>query len=295
MSPAFSPSISLVTPSFNQAPFLGAALDSVLAQNYPALDYVVVDGGSTDGSRDIIATRAAQLAWWCSEPDAGMYDALNKGFAQTRGEIMGWLNSDDLLLPGALRSIGEIFAHFPEVMWLSSLTVSTWTTDGNWAGVSTLPGYARMAFLEGGYLPGGARHYAWIPQESTFWRRTLWEKSGSYLAASLKLAGDFELWGRFYQHAELVGTPAPLGGFRTHAAQKSRAIETYLDEARPALAAARLSAAHRPSLARCFLLRSHLADVPGLRGPCVCTYGYPARRVVADLTGGWRLEDYKFL
>lgn len=289
------PTISLVTPSFNQAAFLGAALDSVLAQQYPALDYVVVDGGSTDGSSDLIAARAGRLAWWCSDPDGGMYDALNKGFRHTRGEIMGWLNSDDLLLPGALRAVGEIFARFPEVEWLSSLALSTWTPSGSCVGVANVEGYSHAAFIDRGYLPGGDRHYGWIPQESTFWRRSLWEKAGARLDGSLKLAGDFELWARFYQHAELVGTPAPLGGFRTHPAQKSRAMDAYLAEASTALDAVRAQTPHRPSAMRRFLLRSRLADVPGLRGCCVRHAGYPARKVVADANDGWRLEQYAFL
>jgi glycosyltransferase involved in cell wall biosynthesis len=289
------PSFSLVTPSFNQAPFLGATLDSVQAQDYPALEHIVVDGGSTDGSRELIAGRASQFAWWCSEPDGGMYDALNKGFARTSGEVMGWLNSDDLLLPGALRAVGEIFARFPEVEWLSSLALSTWTPAGSCAGVASIDGYAREAFWDGGYLPGGARHYGWIPQESTFWRRSLWARTGARLESAFKYAGDFELWSRFYAHAQLVGTPTPLGGFRTHPAQKSRAMDAYLAEARQALATARHRAGHRSRAARRFLLRSRLSDVPGLRGPCARRFGYEAQRVVANPAGGWRLESYRFL
>jgi glycosyltransferase involved in cell wall biosynthesis len=289
------PTFSLVTPSFNQATFLGATLDSVQAQAYPELEHVVVDGGSTDGSREILAGRAQQFAWWCSERDGGMYDALNKGFAHTSGEIMGWLNSDDLLLAGALRAVGEIFARFPEVEWLSSLALSTWTPAGSCAGVATIDGYARAAFLDGGYLPGGARHYGWIPQESTFWRRSLWTRAGARLEASLKFAGDFELWSRFYAHAELVGTPTPLGGFRTHPAQKSRAMDAYLAEARAALGAAQARAPHEPRPARRFLLRSRLAEIPGLRGPGARKFGYDARRVVADPAGGWQMQSYRFL
>ncbi|MDD2765434.1 MAG: glycosyltransferase family 2 protein [Opitutaceae bacterium] len=289
------PTISLVTPSFNQAQFLSATLESVLTQNYPFLEYVVVDGGSTDRSRELITAWAARLAWWCSEPDGGMYAALNKGFAHTHGEIMGWLNSDDLLLPGALRAVGEIFARFPEVQWLSSLALSTWTPTGSCVGVSIVEGFSRTAFFDGGYLPGGARLYAWIPQESTFWRRSLWGKSGGQIDASLKFAGDFALWARFYQHADLVGTPTPLGGFRTHPAQKSRAMDAYLAEARAVLAAARAHAAHRTNATRALLLRSRIAAMPGLRGACARCFGYPARRVVADASYGWRLENYHFL
>jgi hypothetical protein len=224
-----------------------------------------------------------------------MYAALNKGFARTSGEIMGWLNSDDLLLPGALRAVGEIFARFPGVHWLSSLTLSTWTAEGHCIGASTIAGYARSAFLAGGYLPGGTKHFGWIPQESTFWRRSLWEQAGSHVDSTLKAAGDFELWCRFYEHAELVGTPTPLGGFRTHEMQKSRAMDSYLHEARPALAALQTRTPHKAGLARGVLARTRLSEVPGLRGPLARSFGHEGRRVVADPKGGWRMETYRFL
>lgn len=288
-------SISLVTPSFNQAAFLPAALDSVLAQNCPHLEYVVVDGGSNDGSREIIVSRAGRLAWWCSEPDGGLYDALNKGFARTRGEIMGWLNSDDLHFPSTLRAVSEIFARFPEVEWLASLAPSTWSSDGNCLGVSPIEGFSREAFLDGAYLPGAARHHGWIPQETVFWRRSLWEKTGGRLDPSFKLAGDFELWSRFFEQAELFGTPAPLAGFRTHGAQKSRSMESYLAEARAVLEKTRAVAGHRPSLTRRFFQRTRLAAMPGLRGPLARLSGYAAKKIVAAADGGWRIESHRFL
>ncbi|HXB02121.1 MAG TPA: glycosyltransferase family 2 protein [Opitutaceae bacterium] len=287
------PTFSLVTPSFNQAPFLAATLDSVLGQNYPQLDYVVVDGGSTDGSRDLIVSRSSRLGWWCSEPDSGLYAALNKGFARTTGEIMGWLNSDDLHFPWTLRTVGEIFARFPEIDWLSSLAPSTWSPEGHSLGVTSIEGFSRTAFLDGGYLPGGTHHYGWIPQESTFWRRSLWEKAGSRLDASLRLAGDFELWARFYQHAELTGTPSPLAGFRTHAGQKSRAMDSYLTEARGVLEKAQ--AGHFSSPLRKTFQRTHLSTMPGLRGLTARLAGYPAKKIHATADGGWRLETYRFL
>ncbi|MBI2517774.1 MAG: glycosyltransferase [Opitutae bacterium] len=289
------PLISLVTPSFNQAAYLAQSLDSVLGQAYPALDYVVVDGGSTDGSRALIEARAPALSWWCSEADDGMYSALNKGFDHTRGEIMGWLNSDDLLQPGALQTVGIIFRDFPDVQWLTSLSLSTWTASGACAGIASIAGYSRQAFLDGAYLPGGARHYGWIPQESTFWRRSLWERAGGQLAANLHLAGDFELWSRFYQHAELVGTPVPLGGFRLHERQKSRAMEDYLREARAALATARRTAGYRTAPIRLLAQRSRAAEMPGLRGFLANRVGYDARRIIPISEGGWRSETYRFL
>jgi glycosyltransferase involved in cell wall biosynthesis len=231
------PSLSIVTPSFNQAAFLEATIHSVLSQNYPALEYVIVDGGSIDGSVEIIRRHEAQLASWTSEPDAGQYDAVNKGFARTSGEIMGWMNSDDLYLPGALSIVGEIFAAFPEVEWLTTLHAAVIDRTGRIVKMHPRPGYSRRGFMAGENLPSGS-HFAsgWIQQESTFWRRTLWEKAGAHLDTSYKLAGDFELWARFYKHAELTGVGAPLAGFRRHGEQRSvQQEQAYLGEARSAL------------------------------------------------------------
>src|SRR5579862_8824120 len=104
------PRITVVTPSFQQGRFLEETIRSVLGQGYPNLDYIVIDGGSTDQSVEIIQKYAAQLSYWVSEPDHGQANAVNKGFQRSTGEILGWLNSDDLLLPGALFTIGRAFA-----------------------------------------------------------------------------------------------------------------------------------------------------------------------------------------
>lgn len=117
---ATPPSISIVTPSYNRRRYLGDTIRSVLATGYPALEYAVVDGQSSDGSAELIAGHASRLAWWVSEPDGGQYDAINKGFARTSGEIMGWLNSDDLYLPWTLTVVGEVFAGLPQVEWITT-------------------------------------------------------------------------------------------------------------------------------------------------------------------------------
>lgn len=230
--------ISIVTPSFNQAAFLEDAMRSVLDQRDAELEYFVMDGGSTDGSAEIIRRHADRLAGWASERDSGQYDAINRGFARSTGEVMGWLNSDDMLAPWALSVVAEIFETLPQVEWITSLAQLRWDARGR--AVRCLPqrGFSRVGFLAGENLPrSGAFSTGWIQQESTFWRRSLWERAGGRVGAEFALAGDFELWARFWKHAELHGVETPLGGFRFHGDQKTGAgHERYLTEAERALA-----------------------------------------------------------
>ncbi len=232
------PTISLVTPSFNQARFLEATIRSVLDQRYPKLEYVVVDGGSTDGSVEVIRNYQDRLAYWVSEADGGMYDGINKGFAHTGGEVMGWINSDDQLMPWTLQTVGELFARFPQTEWVTSLFPAALAEDGRLLNVRAADGYTREAFQRGAYLPGGNWFAEFhLQQEGTFWRRSLWNRCGGALDTSLKHAGDFELWARFFAAgAELDGVPLPLGGFRFHGRQKTALVmEEYFREARAAL------------------------------------------------------------
>lgn len=227
------PTISVVTPSFNQAQFLEAAILSVLNQDYPNIEYVIVDGGSNDGSVDIIRKYESRLAWWTSQRDKGMYDALNKGFAHTTGEIMAWLNSDDKYTPWAFQVVGDIFSSLSEVEWLTTLCPLAWDEKGQAIKCVHSSGFNRKAFYKGINLPGiGWYAHSWIQQESTFWRRSLWEHAGGNIDSSIKLAADFELWARFWKYADLYGVDTPLAGFRVHENQKiAFHIAEYLEEA----------------------------------------------------------------
>ncbi len=220
------PSITLVTPSFNQARFVEQTLRSVLSQGYPKLEYIVTDGGSTDGSAEIIRRYEDQLAWWDTTPDDGQAAAINRGFARSSGEIMGWLNSDDLLLPGALALVGEIFARFPQVAWISGWGLHA-STEGYLT--SFTPPTARLrSLIARGWYHG--RGLGFIQQESTFWRRRLWEASGGYVDESRHYSLDFELWQRFARHAALVTVRGLVGVFRRHPAQKSGQAQRYYEE-----------------------------------------------------------------
>jgi len=215
------PTISLVTPSFNQGDFIESTIRSVLDQKYPRLEYLVLDGGSTDGSADIIEKHADQLTYWRSHPDDGQYAAINEGFRRCTGEVMGWINSDDLYAPWALSVVGEVFAQLPEVEWITTIIPLMWNHAGLAVhGTQRVP-MTRNRFMRMAYAHDPATNGYFIQQESTFWRRSLWERAGGELDTSLVLAADFELWSRFFGLTRLYGVATPLGGFRVHPGQKT--------------------------------------------------------------------------
>ena len=231
------PRMSIVTPSYNQAQFIEETIRSVLQQGYHNLEYVVIDGGSTDASVEIIRRHAARLHYWASEPDRGQYDAINKGFAHTTGEIMAWINSDDKYCPWAFQVVASIFAALPQVEWLTTSTLLFWNRRGELVGAGAPPalGYARTWFYRGWHLGNQPGFKGWIQQESTFWRRSLWKRAGGSVDDTLHYAADFELWARFWEHTDLVATTCPLAGFRHHPAQKTQRIEKYYSEAEQVL------------------------------------------------------------
>ena len=242
------PRISIVTPSFNQALYLEAALKSVLDQNYPNLEYIVMDGGSTDGSAEIIQRHAGRLAYWVSEADGGQMDAINKGFARSTGDIMGWLNSDDMLCPWTLQTVSQIFQDLPQVRWLTARTQLRLNGAGEVVDALRAPGFTRTWFYRGRHLANQRDFAGYIQQEATFWRRDLWEAAGGRVDECLQMAGDFELWARFFQYSDLVTTEVPLAGFRLHPGQKTAEIERYYAEAERILAPYRAKTIQHPAL-----------------------------------------------
>ena len=200
------PKISIVTPSFNQAQFIEETILSVINQNYPNLEYIIIDGGSTDGSVEIIRKYEKYLTYWVSEPDNGHGHALNKGFAKTTGEIMAWINSDDKYYPWTFSTVAEIFNHHADICWITGVP-AFYDDKGR------LNHVQKVYKNKFDYLIG---NYKWIQQESTFWRRNLWNTSGAKINENYKLMVDGELWSRFFLHTELWHLGIILSGYRMH-------------------------------------------------------------------------------
>jgi glycosyltransferase involved in cell wall biosynthesis len=219
------PRISIVTPNLNGAEFLEKTITSVTEQGYPNLEYIIIDGGSTDGSLEIIRKYESQITFWESEPDKGLYHAIQKGFDHTTGSILGWINSDDQLLYNSLYTIGEIFSLSPDIDWIQGYP--TVMDELGRIVYHRPPVFRPEHFLSRSFHDG-----RFIQQESTFWTRNLWNLAGGYISPDYQYAGDFELWMRFFRHAPLHVTTAMLGTFRTRSqGQISRSnYHDYLSE-----------------------------------------------------------------
>lgn len=203
--------VSIVTPSYNQAAFLPQTLRSVLDQGYPALEYIVVDGGSTDGSIDIIRQNADRLAWWVSEPDAGQADALNRGFAHAHGHIAAWLNSDDYYLPGALSAAVGVFESHQDVVLVYGDVLAVDAEDQT---INTLR--YRQYSLE------DLLRFQIIGQPAVFMRRDALEAVGG-LNRDLHFLLDHELWIRLARYGRILHVEQTWAAARFHAAAKNRA------------------------------------------------------------------------
>jgi len=215
----------VVTPNFNQGDFLEQTILSVLDQAYPNLEFIIIDGGSSDGSKEIISKYEDRLHYWVSEKDEGMYHAINKGFSRSTGDIMCWINSDDVLWQNSLSYIAEVFSENNNIHWLQGYP-SVIDEDGNLL-------YQRepVALKHDFYKLKFVKDCAFIQQESTFWSRELWEKSDGRLNTQYRLAADFDLWMQFFHHARLYCSHRQLAAFRKRSGQQSADQETYIKEA----------------------------------------------------------------
>jgi len=269
--------ISLVTPVYNGERFLETAIRSVLDQDYPDLDYWIVDGGSTDGTLDIVRKYEDRLSGWISEPDEGMYDALNKGFRRTTGDIMFWLNSDDIQFPSSLFQVNEVFSAFSDVDWIIGNPVLL-DGDGIFRNLKSPRRWSRFDYMAG--------NRNGLMQEAVFWRRELWDRCGARLDDRYKLAGDHELWLRYFQSgAQLHNLQSVLGGFRRHGeSQLSADMTAYNVEVDASYAALDLSDDDRTTIAEIADIKERLGtdstrELDQLTARMEKLYNFPPRIV----------------
>ena len=213
------PRITIVTAVRNCARYIEEAICSVLDQGYPNLEYIIVDGLSTDGTVDIVRKYEKHLAWWVTQADKNVYQALNTGFSRSSGQILGWLNASDKLHPNSLYVVGSAFVELPSIEWITGRPTQ-FSEDGMTIGLFAVPRWSRQR-----YLAGANQH---IQQESTFWRRSLWERAGASLSEAYKDVGDVDLWVRFFRQARLYPIDALIGGWREHPDSISHSdLESY--------------------------------------------------------------------
>ncbi|MEB3280986.1 MAG: glycosyltransferase family 2 protein [Lyngbya sp.] len=205
------PKISIVTTNYNYGRFIEETIRSVLLQGYPNLEYIIMDGGSTDESVDIIKKYEPWLTYWVSEPDFGQPHGINKGFKRATGDIVAFLNSDDLYQPNALRTVGKIFAQQTETKWIGS-SCQVINDEGKNQYIAPVSQNRSKVSWVGGI---------WFPQPSVFWRRSIMDEVG-LLDESLNYCFDQEYWARLvcagYQPVILN---QPLGTHRDHPVSKT--------------------------------------------------------------------------
>ena len=220
------PLVSIITPTYNSEEYLEQNIQSIMNQNYENIEHIIVDGGSTDGTIKIIEKFEADYDLkWISEPDNGMYDAIEKGFDMASGNIYAWLNSDDMYLPWAVDIAVE---HLTEdgVEWITGHPAH-WNEDGVLHYVNPLRPYFRRKWIKKGWYHGGA--LGWMQQESMFWTDELWNKKGGF-PDDAKLAGDYYLWMKFAEMSDLKQVGTVISGFREHDDQLTSDMHDYSSE-----------------------------------------------------------------
>jgi len=201
--------ISIITPSFNQAPFLEQAIRSVLEQDYSNIEYIVIDGGSYDGSVDIVKTYADKLAYWVSEKDSGQAEAINKGLARSTGDIIGWLNSDDYYLSNNLSEVVKVFDDNPDVILVYG---DMFAVDENGHTINVLK-YKQLTLQD-------LLCFQIIGQPAVFFRREAFDRAGG-LDTSFHYLLDHQLWIRVAQHGKILHVPQMWSAARYHKSAKN--------------------------------------------------------------------------
>ncbi|MDG1697490.1 MAG: glycosyltransferase family 2 protein [Polaribacter sp.] len=219
--------ISIIVPCYNMEKYIEETILSILNQQYPNLELIVVDGGSSDNTLSILSKYKEQISLLISEKDEGQYNAINKGFSKATGEILAWLNADDVYFPWTLAHVANFFNKHPKQSWISGST-SVMNGDGIVNGFHSNVTPKPRKYVENGWF--SIELFGCLQQEGMFWRKELWEQVGG-LDEKYKLAADFELWTKFAKYEELVSFGIPLACFRSHDSSRSKLMrDIYEDE-----------------------------------------------------------------
>ena len=219
--------ISVIVPCYNMVSYIEQTLKSIISQNYNNLELIIVDGGSSDGTIDILNRYKENFTHYISEPDHGQYDAITKGFSLASGEILCWLNADDYFFPWTLISVARLFNENKKIDWIRGIPAFM-DEDGCLTNIYNNISSAPQKFIKNGWFSEDL--FGFLQQESMFWKRSLWEKVNG-LNLKYTLAADFELWTRFAENSELVSFGLPLAAFRKRSDSRSAMQKQYyLDE-----------------------------------------------------------------
>ena len=213
--------ISIIVPCYNMEKYIEETILSILNQQYSNLELIVVDGGSSDNTLSILSKYKEQISLLISEKDEGQYNAINKGFSKATGEILAWLNADDVYFPWTLAHVANFFREYPSQSWVSGST-SLMNENGLINGLSANVIAKPNKFVRNGWFR--SKLYGYLQQEGMFWRKELWEQVGG-LNEKYKLASDFELWTRFSNKSSLVSFGLPLASFRKRMSSRSNELK----------------------------------------------------------------------
>jgi glycosyltransferase involved in cell wall biosynthesis len=233
---------TIVTPTLKRHRYLDETIKSVVSQPGDfEIEYIIQDGGSDRGVLEILERwkqqiRSGEFKPGCKkltfdyfvEPDSGMYDAINKGFEKSTGDILAWINSDDMYFPNAFVAVDQALKTNGSVAWVIGKG-ARYNSSGSVTFVSTFPNAYSQEFIRRGYYRSGLSRFSWLSQDSIFWRRSLWDVAGP-LETGHKLVADFELWRAFSKHADLVKIETLIGGYRAHGDQLTGEPTAYRAE-----------------------------------------------------------------
>ena len=272
------PRISIITPSFNQGKYIGRSIASVADQQYPLLEYIIIDGGSTDDTLDIIRQHSKEISYWISEPDRGQSHAINKGLARATGEIIGWLNSDDISCPATLLRVGEFMGNHPEC-------------DAVFGGLLIIDGQDRVL---NGYWPAPPDvRYTYgvaldVHQQALFWRKSLTDRIGG-IDEELHYFMDLEFIIRILKAGMVGQIQQYLGALRLHEATKTSTLSA-LEVPEAAVIRRRFAGDFPPTIlhpaCRASLRLKRIAQVALAAGPAYAAFK-AAHRVGLKLPVAW--------